>query len=168
MDTSLLRKIDLESGLELEIYDVSRKLAGDRWYVGFIVRVEIPITFLAGHADSPEVDIEKMKDVLGETVRFEQKRDRHYIDEKEKDALLNGLIDDFLASTLPYFLKRILRRSMPLKHTKKSLKKRHGLRREMSGSNSWDRCPPNNFLLLSGRHLVVSAETVEKPKKGNL
>ncbi len=57
MDTSLLRTIDLESGLELEIYDVSRKLAGDRWYVGFIARVEIPITFLADHADSPEVDI---------------------------------------------------------------------------------------------------------------
>jgi hypothetical protein len=84
MDTSLLRKIDLKSGLELEIYDVSRKLAGDRWYVGFIARVEIPITFLEGHADLPEVDIEKMKDVLGETVRFEQKRDRHYIDEKKR------------------------------------------------------------------------------------
>ena len=106
MDTSLLRKIDLESGLELEIYDVSRKLAGDRWYVGFVARLEIPITFLAGHADSPEVDIEKMKDVLGETVRFEQKRDRHYIDEKEKDALLNSLMDDFLASTLPYFSEK--------------------------------------------------------------
>ena len=84
MDTSLLRKIDLKSGLELEIYDVSRKLAGDRWYVGFIARVEIPIDFLVDHADSPQVDIVKMKDMLGETVRFEQKRDRHYIDEKKR------------------------------------------------------------------------------------
>ncbi len=49
MDTSLLRKIDLEYGLELEIYEISRKLAGDRWYVGFIARVEIPINYLAGH-----------------------------------------------------------------------------------------------------------------------
>ena len=95
MDTSLVKKIDLKSGLELEIYDVSRKLAGDRWYVGFIARVEIPITFLADHVDSPEVDMEKMKAVLGETVRFEQKRDRHYIDEKVKDTLLESLIDDF-------------------------------------------------------------------------
>ena len=123
MDTSLLRKIDLESGLELEIYDVSRKLAGDRWYVGFVARVEIPITFLAGHADSPEVDIEKMKDVLGETVRFEQKRDRHYIDEKEKDTLLNGLIDDFLASTLPYFSEKDFEKKYALKEYKKKLEK---------------------------------------------
>ncbi|MGB5157519.1 hypothetical protein [Desulfobacterium sp. N47] len=103
MDTLLLKKIDLESGLELEIYDVSRKLAGDRWYVGFIARIEIPITFIADYADSSEIDMEKMKDVLGETVRFEQKRDRHYIDEKNKDAMLQGLIDDFLATTLQYF-----------------------------------------------------------------
>ena len=123
MDTSLLRKIDLKSGLELEIYDVSRKLAGDRWYVGFIARVEIPITFLAGHADSPEGDIEKMKDVLGETVRFEQKRDRHYIDEKEKDTLLNGLIDDFLASTLPYFSEKDFAKKYALKEYRKKLEK---------------------------------------------
>ena len=123
MDRSLLRKIDLECGLELEIYDVSRKLAGDRWYVGFIARVEIPITFLAGHADSTEIDIEKMKDVLGETVRFEQTRDSHYIDEKEKEDLLNGLIDDFLASTLPYFSEKDFAKKYVLKAYKKKLEK---------------------------------------------
>jgi hypothetical protein len=123
MDRSLLRKIDLKSGLELEIYDLSRKLAGDRWYVGFIACVEIPITFLAGHADSSEIDIEKMKDVLGETVRFEQKRDRNFIDEKEKDALLNGLIDDFLASTLPYFSEKNFAKKYALIAYKKKLKK---------------------------------------------
>jgi hypothetical protein len=60
IDTSLLRKIDLECGLEMEIYDVSRKLAGDRWYIGFIAHVEIPITYLAGHTDSSGVDIKKI------------------------------------------------------------------------------------------------------------
>jgi hypothetical protein len=123
MVTSLLRKIDLESGLELEIYNISRKLAGDRWYVGFVARVDIPITFLAGHLDSSEIDLEKMKDVLGETVRFEQKRDRHYIDEKEKEVLLNGLIDDFLASTLPYFSERDFAKKYSLQAYKKKLEK---------------------------------------------
>ena len=118
-----MRKIELENGLELEIYDVSRKLAGDRWYVGFIARVEIPMTFLEGHADSPDIDIEKMKDVLGETVRFEQKRDRHYINEKEKDSLLNGLIEDFLASTLPYFSEKDFAKKYALKTYKIKLEK---------------------------------------------
>ena len=38
---------------------------------------------------------------------------------------------------------------MPLKNTKKSLKKPHGIRLEMSGSDSWDRCAPNYLPLLS-------------------
>ena len=40
---------------------------------------------------------------LGESVRFQQKRERHYIDEREKDALLQGLMDSFIKSTLNYF-----------------------------------------------------------------
>ena len=123
MKQTLIKTIELSNGLKLYFYDISRKLAGDRWYVGFIARVEIPITFLAGHADSPEVNIEKMKDVLGETVRFEQKRDRHYIDEKEKDVLLKGLIDDFLASTLPYFSEKDFAKKYALKAYKEKLKK---------------------------------------------
>ncbi len=121
--TPLLRKIDLKSGLELEIYDLSRKLAGDRWYVGFIARVEIPISFLEGYADLAEIDMEKMKDVLGETVRFEQKQDRNFIDEKEKDTLLNTLIDDFLASTLPYFSEKEFAKKYTLTAYKKKLEK---------------------------------------------
>jgi hypothetical protein len=123
MKQTLIKTIELSNGLKLYFYDISRKLAGDRWYVGFIARVEIPITFLAGHTDSPEVNIEKMKDVLGETVRFEQKRDRHYVDEKEKDAMLNGLADDFLTSTLPYFSKKDFAKKYALKAYKKKLKK---------------------------------------------
>jgi hypothetical protein len=123
MKQTLIKTIELSNGLKLYFYDISRKLAGDRWYVGFIARVEIPITFLAGHADSPEVNIEKMKEVLGETVRFEQKRDRHYIDEKEKDDLLNSLMDDFLASTLPYFSETDFFKKYALKAYKKKLEK---------------------------------------------
>ena len=123
MEISLLRKIDLGCGLKLEIHNVSRKLAGDRWYVGFIARVEIPITFLAIYAESHAVDIEKMKEVLGETVRFEQRRDRHYIDEKEKDALLNDLIDDFLTSTLPYFSEKDFAEKYAFKAYKKAIEK---------------------------------------------
>jgi hypothetical protein len=123
MDTSLLREIDLESGLKLEIYNVSRKLAGDRWYVGFMARIEIPLAFLAEHADSSEIDLKKMKEALGETIRFEQKRDRHYIDEKEKDTFLDDLIDDFLTSTLPYFSNKEFAKKVVFNAYKKQLEK---------------------------------------------
>ena len=50
---------------------------------------------------------------------------------------------------------------MPLKNTKNSLKKRHGIRREMSGSNSWKGCPPNEFPLLSDFGAVVGGINTE-------
>ena len=42
VDTELDTK-ELRNGLILEFYDISRKLAGDWWYVGVIARIDIPI-----------------------------------------------------------------------------------------------------------------------------
>jgi len=123
MGASLLKKIELESGLELQIFDVSRRLAGDRWYVGFAAQVEIPMAFLANRADSAEIDIEKMKAALGETVRFEQKRERHYIDEKEKDSVLESLMRNFLDSTLQYLSAKDFAKKYALKVYKKEIEK---------------------------------------------
>ena len=36
-----MKTMDLDNGLKLEIYDISRKLAGDRWYVGMVARIDI-------------------------------------------------------------------------------------------------------------------------------
>lgn len=99
-----MKTLQLSNGLEMDFYDISRKLAGDRWYVGVIVRIDIPLTDLllkneplSGHS------IEEIRKALGGSIRFQQKRDRHYIDEREKDALLQELMDSFIKSTLNYF-----------------------------------------------------------------
>jgi len=39
---------------------------------------------------------------LGESVCFEQKRERNFIDTKEKDEVLNNLTDSFFSSSLDY------------------------------------------------------------------
>ena len=43
-----LRTIPLGNGLMLEIYDQSRKVAGDRWLVKLVVKINIPIERLSG------------------------------------------------------------------------------------------------------------------------
>ena len=50
---------------------------------------------------------------LGESVCFEQKRERNFIEAKEKDEVLNNLTDSFFPSALDYvsnpdFPKRFL------------------------------------------------------------
>ncbi|MFC1829283.1 hypothetical protein ACFL0O_06705 [Thermodesulfobacteriota bacterium] len=119
---SLFKKIDLKNGLTLEMHDISRKLAGDRWYVGFIARMDIPLKGLfSNNSNSGEIDSKKMEHILGEEIRFEQKRDRHFIGEKEKDALLNRLVDDFLKSTLSYLSHSDFGKKYALKEYKERL-----------------------------------------------
>ena len=104
MEQSLIKTMELRNGLKLAFYDISRKLAGDRWYVGMIARIDIPLTdSLLTNQQRSNYSVEEIRNALGEAVRFQQKRERHYIDERKKDALLHGLMDSFIKSTLNYF-----------------------------------------------------------------
>jgi hypothetical protein len=103
MEQTLIKTIELGNGLKLEFYDISRKLAGDRWYVGVIARINIPlIDSLLTNQHLSHYSVEEFMNTLGESVRFQQKRERHYIDEREKDDLVNSLMDSFIKRTLNY------------------------------------------------------------------
>jgi hypothetical protein len=104
MEQTLIKTMELSNGLKLDFYDISRKLAGDRWYVGMIARIDIPLTdSLLTNQQLSNYSVEEIRNALGEAVRFQQKRERHYIDEREKDDLLNSLMDSFIKRTLNYF-----------------------------------------------------------------
>jgi len=104
MEEVLIKTIDLENGLELKLYDASRKLAGDRWLVSLIARIEIPTNELLLKKDgSPLLNIDEVRKALGEKLLFEQKREKIFIDEKEKDEVLKEIQDFFLSSSLSYF-----------------------------------------------------------------
>jgi hypothetical protein len=95
MEQTLIKTMELSNGLKLDFYDISRK-AGDRWYVGIIARIDIPLTdSLLTNQQHSNYSVEEIRNALGESVRFQQKRERHYIDERKKDALLHGLMDSF-------------------------------------------------------------------------
>ena len=104
MEQSLMKRMELSNGLELDFYDISRKLAGDRWYVGMVARIDIPLTdLLLANQLLSNYSVEEVRNALGETVRFQKKRERHYIDEREKDPLLQIMMDSFIKSTLNYY-----------------------------------------------------------------
>ena len=104
MEQSLMKTMQLSNGLELDFYDISRKLAGDRWYVGMVARIDIPLTdWLLTNQMLSNYSVEEVRNALGETVRFQEKRERHYIDEREKDPLLKIMMDSFIKSTLNYY-----------------------------------------------------------------
>lgn len=103
MEQTFIKSIELSNGLKLDFYDISRKLAGDRWYVGLIARIDIPlIDSLLTNQHLSHYSVEEISNTLGESVRFQQKRERHYIDEREKDDLLKDVMDSFIKRTLNY------------------------------------------------------------------
>lgn len=104
MELTLMKTMELSNGLRLDFYDISRKLAGDRWYVAMVARIDIPLTdLLLTNQPLSSYSVEEIKTALGETVRFQEKRERHYIDEGDKESVLQIMMDSFVNSTLNYY-----------------------------------------------------------------
>lgn len=101
MADSLIKKIKLENGLNLEFHDSSKKIAGDRWQVKLTVRVEIPVNDYLQNIEA-EMNVDDVKKILGKSIYYEKNMVRNFIDNKEKEKLLNGFCDSFLKSTLSY------------------------------------------------------------------
>jgi hypothetical protein len=95
----------LGNGLILEIYDYSRKVAGDRWLVKMVAKIDISIDYLTDHPrDSSKLNfqVDELTKFIDTCVRYEHKRERNFISEKEKDVVFNDLLMSYLESTQAY------------------------------------------------------------------
>ena len=94
MTETTIKKISLKNGLDLEFIDVSRKIAGDRYQVALLTRIEVPVEegwFSENNQEIPDIgDIRKK---IGNRVVFEQKRERNFVDDQEKEAVIKNVIE---------------------------------------------------------------------------
>ena len=106
MENKLVKTIGLKNNLKLKIYDRSKKMAGDRWLVSMIAQVDIPVSSVPQTLHDLQHDPDNNKDeimkLLGNTVTFEQKRERFFIDESKKESVFNEVCDLFVKSTINY------------------------------------------------------------------
>ncbi len=125
MKEKLIKTIDLENGLQLNLYDGSRKLVGDRWLVSLIVKMDVPVmeTLKKNDRQSKE-SIDEIKGMLGDSVRFEKKREKIFIDKTKKETAFKELCDMFLNSALNYLSKEIFPKQYILKTYKEEVKKK--------------------------------------------
>jgi hypothetical protein len=124
MKNKLIKTIDIKKNITLNLYDSSKKLAGDRWLIKLIIQMEIPVTEALIREDYELMDIvTEMKKVLGEKVLFEQVLERIFIDEANKETVLKELTESFLNNTLSYFSHEEFPKRYVLKKYKEMVEK---------------------------------------------
>ncbi|MFO7972037.1 MAG: hypothetical protein R6U40_09830 [Desulfobacterales bacterium] len=72
MKEKLIKIMKLNNGMKLNFYDASRRLAGDRWLVSLIIRMEIPVVEALINDEGKSMDsVGEIKQMLGEKAEQE-------------------------------------------------------------------------------------------------
>jgi len=125
MEEQYIKKIPLENNLHVHIYDASRRLAGDRWLVKLITRIHFKVDEVWGEDDASLPTKSAIKELLGSELVFEQNQTRHFIDEKEKELIFQGMVDNYLEHSLPYLSRPEFARRYILKAFKDKQKQKN-------------------------------------------
>ena len=103
MNNTLIKTIVLGNGLILEIYDQSRKIAGGRWLVKMAAKIDIPIDRLhLGDNLNKQVSLNSLQESFDSFIRYEQKRERNFVGDQQKNTVFDDLLTSFLTSTREY------------------------------------------------------------------
>ncbi len=104
MAETLIKTINLENNLTVNLFDGSKALVGDRWMVKLITRISIPVeeSFFTDEIVS-NATIDEIKDAIGETVIFENLKERVFIDNHMKKETLDSLVVQLKEGSLKYY-----------------------------------------------------------------
>jgi hypothetical protein len=98
----LISQHALANGLILELWDHSRPLVGDRWYVLLETRIAVPVRV---DTMPPELKslAEQMVTALGDEIIFTRTEERNFISAAEFPGLLQDMQDRVLKLAPGYF-----------------------------------------------------------------
>ena len=103
MSERLLEKTTLPNGLILEIWDTSRLMAGDRWLVSLLAKVEV--TVLPEYFSTLDDGEQAYQDLVathGNSLVFSQEKVRPFVDEKEIQDVLTRLCQRIKDNLIAY------------------------------------------------------------------
>ena len=103
MPKKLIETITLPNGLILELWDESRPMAGDRWLIALLARVEVPV--LPEYFSTLNNSEQAYRDLLAgysDPLVFTQEKTRSFVDEKNIQSVLAQLCQRFKDNLLSY------------------------------------------------------------------
>jgi len=103
MEGKQIDKIKLENGLTMELYDCSRPVAGDRWQVSLVARIEVEVRpeYFEGN-NTPDDPLDAIRSAVGDKATYRHEKTRNFIAETEKDDVFKLLKERFLAASIGY------------------------------------------------------------------
>ncbi|MCP4105170.1 MAG: hypothetical protein GY749_06485 [Desulfobacteraceae bacterium] len=122
----LIKEIELENGLILKLYDRSRMIAGDRWLLSLIAKVEIftDNVLLSEDDCKSGINPDDIKKELGDCVVFEQKRERNFVGHSVKDETFGSMCDLLTDSSVSYLSHADFPKKFVLKKLKEHMEKK--------------------------------------------
>ena len=103
MEKRLIETITLPNGLILELWDKSSQMAGDRWLISLLAKMEVPVLpEYFSTLDNSEQAYLDLVAAYGDPLVFTQEKTRHFVDEKDSTDMLAGLCQRFKDNLLLY------------------------------------------------------------------
>ncbi len=100
----LIERIEPADGMVVTIHDESKRVAGDRWLVKIRCEATMPLPRSCVEALVEEDGALKAAVLarLGDRLTFAVVKERNFIDAREKEAVLTGLVDNVRQNVLGY------------------------------------------------------------------
>jgi|GEM_PF-506812 len=124
MGETFLGEKEIADRLKVSLWDKSRILAGDRYYVCLEARADVPYTIedLNGISDK-EIAYSVLKNIYGDTIPYVYKQEKHFVDKSEKEKVLKDFLSNLETNKLKYMNHPQFRKKLIIS-TVRDLKKR--------------------------------------------
>lgn len=124
MQEKLIRELELDNGLTMQLFERSKKVAGDRYFVSLVARMTIPVeSQWFGQSDKTEQQAKNIASTLGRSVVFEKKMDRNFVDEEEKERMALDFCNSIEFHTAKYYGHRDFPKKFILQQYEKVIKR---------------------------------------------
>ena len=103
----VIEQQQLDNGIELILFDRSRVTAGDRWQVELKCEALVPIdgSYWDMMAQEDPKLLSVIRKILGEQLVFVATKQRNFVDAKEREAVLQEMVQQVYNSMLEYLKK---------------------------------------------------------------
>lgn len=104
MTKELIEQRQLANGMVLSVFDASRKVAGDRFFVKVECEVVLPLTadFFDQINDNDSELLDTFKHESGKEIIFSIPKERNFVAEPDKDAVVFELVEQVSENLMTY------------------------------------------------------------------